>query len=335
VAGVAGTSEDLSRIYLVSEEDKDGAGKAVAGKPNLYRYQGGPLSFIATLSSRDATDENDATSVVNREPLNHTAQVTADGGHLAFMSTASPTGFDNVDASSGEADAEVYLYSAQTGELHCVSCNRVGARPLGRDVGSKANPFWAAARLASWETQLYSSHPLADDGQRLFFESFESLAPGDTNGRQDVYEWEAPGSGDCDEGKSAFSAQAGGCVRLISAGDSPEDSVFLDATPSGSDVFFGTASSLLPQDHGQLDVYDARIDGGFPTPSLPGECEGQSCRHPAPPPASPSPASTAVRKGNPPLRCGRGKRKVRRHGKAVCIKRKKHKRHKHGRRAAG
>jgi hypothetical protein len=326
VAGVVGTSRDLSRIYLVSEEDKDGAGKAAAGKPNLYRYQGGPLSFIATLSSRDAADENDAISPVNREPLNHTAQVTADGAHLAFMSTAGLTGFDNIDAASGEADAEVYLYSAESDELRCVSCNRVGARPLGRDIGSKASPFWAAARLASWETQLYPSHPLSEDGRRLFFESFESLDPGDnTDGRQDVYEWEAAGSGDCDAGKAAFSAQAGGCVRLISSGKSEEDSVFLDATPTGSDVFFGTASSLLPQDLGQLDVYDARINGGIPSPPGPRiECEGQACRNPGPPPLPLAAGSAVVRRGNPPLHCRKGKRRVRRHGKAVCVKRRNH-----------
>ncbi len=335
VRGVVGTSTDLSRIYFVSEEDKDGAGKAAAGEPNLYRYQGGPLAFIATLSVRDASDENDATSAVNREPLNHTAHVTADGAHLAFMSTADLTGFDNTDARSGEADAEVYVYSAESGELHCVSCNRGGARPLGRDIGSKANPFWAAAQLASWETQLYPSRPLSEDGRRLFFESFESLAPGDTNGgRQDVYEWEAAGSGDCDEAKAAFSAPAGGCVRLISSGKSEEDSVFLDATPSGSDVFFGTASSLLPQDPGQLDVYDARVNGGFPAPPVErGECEGSACRNPGLPPPAAVPGTREIRRGNPgrkPPHCGKGKHRVRRHGKAVCVKQPR----KHGKRRA-
>jgi sugar lactone lactonase YvrE len=326
VAGLLGTSKDLSRIYLVSEEDRDGVGKATAGEPNLYRYQNGPFSFIATLSARDAQDFNNGVSPVNREPVNHTARVTDDGAHLAFMSTASLTGFDNTDLNSGESDAEVFLYSAGTGELACVSCNRAGTRPVGIEAGhGDATPFWVAARLRGWATQFYPTHLLSEDGQRLYFESAESLAPGDINGRFDIYEWEAAGSGDCTEALAAFSQEAGGCVRLISSGKSDRDSVFLDATPSGEDVFFATAESLLVQDPGQIDVYDARIGGGFPPPPAPRvECADSSCQGPVPsPPASQTPSTATAGEGNPPSRerrCRKGKRRVRRHGKKVCIK---------------
>ena len=43
------------------------------------------------------------------------------------------------------------------------------------------------------------------------------------------------------------------------------ESYFLDASASGEDVFFATADRLLPEDaSGNIVVYDARVDGGFP-----------------------------------------------------------------------
>ena len=49
----------------------------------------------------------------------------------------------------------------------------------------------------------------------------------------------------------------GGCISLISSGASAEDSQFMDADDSGDNVFFTTEASLLPQDPGLVDVYDA------------------------------------------------------------------------------
>ena len=59
----------------------------------------------------------------------------------------------------------------------------------------------------------------------------------------------------------------------------------IDATPSGSDVFIKTASSLLPQDPGLVDIYDAREGGGLPLPPPPPPpCEGEACQGPLNPP---------------------------------------------------
>ena len=49
------------------------------------------------------------------------------------------------------------------------------------------------------EHPLHASNVLSADGKRLFFNSNDALLPRDTNGAQDVYEWEAPGSGRCGE----------------------------------------------------------------------------------------------------------------------------------------
>jgi len=40
-------------------------------------------------------------------PIHHAAQVSPDGGAVTFISTASPSGYDNTDQISGKADSEV------------------------------------------------------------------------------------------------------------------------------------------------------------------------------------------------------------------------------------
>jgi hypothetical protein len=75
---------------------------------------------------------------------------------------------------------------------------------------------------------LYEAHNLSEDGRRLFFQSRDPLVAQDTNGRQDVYEWEADGEGSC--------AQAVGCVLPVSDVSGEDDSFFMDASPNGNDV---------------------------------------------------------------------------------------------------
>jgi hypothetical protein len=136
---------------------------------------------------------------------------------------------------------------------------------------------------------------------RVFFNSFESLVPrGDANGKADVYQWEAPGAGSCSESSPAYSPPNGGCLSLISSGESPTDSVFLDASQSGGDVFFSTASSLLPQDPGLIDIYDARAGGGYPPLApLPAQCEGDACQGAPAAPNDPTPASSSFEGATP------------------------------------
>ena len=56
---------------------------------------------------------------------------------------------------------------------------------------------------------------------------------------------------------------------------------FIDASVSGDDVFIETASQLVGQDaDSKLDIYDARVGGGFPfTPAVP-SCAGDACKAP-------------------------------------------------------
>jgi hypothetical protein len=289
VKGVVGASEDLSYVYFVSTEAL--AHGAKAGQPNLYVSHEEEIDLIGTLS---ATDIDNEMSLVTRYPIFHAARVTPDGRHVAFISMASLTGYDNDDSVTGKPDYEVYTYDAESRVLSCVSCDRSGARPTGRELRPVGTNYVVsiAASIPGWENELYASHALSDNGDRVFFESYTPLVTRDTNGKEDVYEWEAPGSGDCDTQNPAFSEANGGCVSLISSGESPEDSEFLEASPNGSDVFFVTAASLLPQDPGSVDVYDARVDGGFPAPAAPpASCEGEACQGAPVPPNDQTPAS--------------------------------------------
>jgi hypothetical protein len=346
VFGILGQSEDLSRVYFASAEvldaepNSEGA-SAEAGKANLYLHEAGPgpgsYAFIGTLDAADARQiaEGSAreSSALAANPNHHNGRVSPDGLQAAFMSRAPLTGYDNTDAKSGKADNEVFLYDADAnggaGEILCASCNPSGARPAGTDLGSLSAPFWVAARLPFYATTLHAPEVLADDGSRLVFESQDPLAVRDTNSRLDVYEWERAGTGGCKEANASFSAEAGGCIDLISSGKSKLDSEIVDASATGDDVFFSTLSSLVPQDYGLLDIYDARVGGGFPPPPPPEpECEGETCQSPAAAPGFATPATRSVGPGNQAAqsrkrsRCPKGKRKARRAGKTRCLPRK-------------
>jgi hypothetical protein len=342
--GLLGASEDASYVYFASTAVLGGQNSegdvAQVDKPNLYVDHEGALSFIGTLSDHEGNLE--ATPIA-REPRFHLARVSPDGLHAAFMSNAPLTDYDNTDANSGEADAEVFLYDATAnggaGKLICASCNPSGSRPAGANVGSSTiipgPPLWAAAQIPVYENTLYAARVLSDDGRRLFFGSSDALVAGDTNGIQDVYEWEAVGAGSCKESSPAFSKQDEGCIALISSGQSGKDSEFLDASPSGDDVFFTTLSSLVPQDYGLVDVYDARVGGGFPSSqSGAEECEGEACQSPPVPPPPPTPATSILGPSGQALPhakgCDRNRRAVGRKGKRRCVperKKRNHKRH--------
>jgi hypothetical protein len=333
--GVMGASSDASRLYFVSNTVL--APGAVAGKPNLYyREVGHAPVFIGTLSPADVVEAQRPSESLAVTPIPgfRASRVTADGLHAAFMSHATLTGFDNTDQSTGEADSEVFVYGAADRELDCVSCGLGGVRPQGRDIGGGGEPLLAAAKIPGWENQLHSSHVLSDDGTRLFFDGFEALVPRDVNGKADVYEWESAGSRErCEElGAERYVASGAGCLSLISSGQGTADAEFVDADPVGKNVFFTTAASLVPQDPGQIDIYDAREDGGFPAPPAPPPaCQGQDCQAGQPGPGGRTPVTGVHGAGNPQsLRpsCGKGRHAVKRHGKWRCVKKHRHQRHK-------
>jgi DNA-binding beta-propeller fold protein YncE len=312
--GVLGQSDNLSRIYfadtaVLTEEENHAGEKAEAGKPNLYLWQEGQLVFIRTLLPSD----NKANSRDWVAPTTErTAQASPDGRWLAFLSAKSLTGHNNVGA-CGAALAvapcsEAYLFDASTGDLICASCSPTGQPPIG--IPAHLPTINGVAEQPQY----------IDDTGRLYFNSQDSLALGDTNGRvEDVYEYEPDGVGSC--------RHANGCIALISAGTGASDSDFLGVDESGKNVFFTTRDRLVSQDRDELiDVYDAREGGGFPGEdgSASGECTGEACQSPSPPPAEPRPGSAGIAgSGGGKATCKKGQ--VRRKGK--CVKKAKHAAH--------
>ncbi len=295
VVGLAGASEGLSRVYFVSEEAL--GGEAVAGEPNLYLGEAGEEAFIATLSEADVA-ASEIPSNTSPQPVFHAARASVDGSALAFISNASLTGYDNADLESGEPASEAYVYEIGAEGPACVSCSPSGARPRARLVqgtGNSQESLMTAGSLPMADNMLHTPRALSASGERLFFNSFDALLPRDTNGKEDVYEWEsAGGKAACEAlGAELYAPSAAGCLSLVSSGESPEDSEFLDASPSGNDAFFLTNSSLLAQDPGLFDVYDARVGGGLPPPPPPPpDCQGETCKPPATAPNDPTPASS-------------------------------------------
>jgi hypothetical protein len=346
VKGVLGASRDGSRVYFVANgvlaagaTAGSCVGRVVSGNPgftgecSLYLYEKGkPLTFIAPLvASTDATDWLSFSPPTPR--IQKTARVSADGGTLLFLSQSQLTAFAN------KGVPQLYRYRAGQGIL-CVSCDPMGGasgRPrLGDIVPSFLLPVSNAATL---------SRNLSADGNRAFFETTDALVPGDTNGEggcpgkgtelfttptcQDVYEWEAKGTGSCES-----EAQNGGCLYLLSTGKSPEASFFGDASEDGKEAFIFTYAKLVGQDQDQLiDVYDTSVDGGLASQNTPQppSCEGNEACHEAvgTPPALQSPGSESFSgPGNPKPKkkgCPKGKRKVSSKGKTRCVaKKKKH-----------
>jgi hypothetical protein len=329
VVGAVAFSDDASRIYFVSTAALTGG--ATPGSPNLYLYERAqPLTFVATLAPADVSGSN-SFAVVAPRPIKRATRVTGDGKVLVFTSQADLTGFDNTDLSNRETDAEVFRYDADDQSLLCVSCNPTGARPRGQQLEAQDVPtgFWAAAYLPGWSSQFYPSRALSSSGDRVFFNSSDALALRDRDGKQDVYEWELAGTGDCTAQTAELDPESGGCLSLISSGEGSKDAAFLDASANGSEAFFTTGEKLVPQDPGAIDVYVARVGGGFPPPpASPEPCDGEACQPVAAPPG-PAPSASDAFVGPPTPRpvhlriCGRGKHRVKRHGKVRCVPREK------------
>jgi NHL repeat len=329
---ILGEAEDGSSIYFVANGVLDNTanaegekatpgecepnGKATEGTCNLYveHDHAGTWeapTFIASLANADEPDWYSSAVVGAGGLAEVTSRVSPNGRYLAFMSDRGLTGYDNRDVNSGARDEEVFVYDTSTGRLVCASCDPSGGRPAGvfdnpqssvEGIGLLVDrpqtwaERWLAGSVPGWtpsseNRSTYQSRYLSDTG-RLFFDSADSLVPADTNGKEDVYEYEPNGLAGC--------ASVPGCVGLVSSGSSEQESAFLDASASGDDVFFLTAAPLLSSDtDSNFDVYDARVcqPEGCVTPSPPAasNCqEAETCRAAAPSePVYAAPATTA------------------------------------------
>jgi hypothetical protein len=160
---------------------------------------------------------------------------------------------------------------------------------------------------------------MSDDGRFVFFSTGEQLVPQDTNGTtQDLYGYDTVTH----------------VAHLLSSGaPGSSGSYFVDANRSGRDVFFTTRDQLVGWDLDEhVDLYDARIGGGFPEPVKRLACDANDACRSTPRPAATFAAPTSNRvsgEGNPrgghhrkAKRCPKAKVRRKVHGKKKCVRRK-------------
>jgi hypothetical protein len=317
VIGTIGASKEASRIYFVATGVLALGGQQ--GEPNVYLWERstGGIRFVATL---DGSPDPNATggpaqdrgvwdrSTLQGEPTDRLfseSRVSGSGRFLLLRSREQLTGVDT------GGTFQLYRFDAVDESIVCVSCNPDGSVPS-TSVFLKHH---RKVRRPPWLSRNVSS-----DG-RVFFETAEALVAGDTNGRLDVYEW------------------ADGVVRLISSGTDGSDSAFLDADESGRDLFFTTRAQLVKSDGDDLvDLYDARIGGGFDEVEAPTPCVGDPCQGAQTPAPVAAVLSTEVvqsaegvarSKARKPARkaCRKGFVRKRGRGKVRCVKKPTRSRH--------
>lgn len=318
-------SSDGSAAYFISPSKLTGEGEPnpngalpQKGKDNLYLSRGGQLSFVGTVEPQDVVDEEGGVTGLGLwtysllspwQPGLETSRVNPDGGVLLFQSQAPLTEY------RPEGHTEIYRYDFAAQALECLSCNPTEASArsdasLETFAETAGGPVSPIARIVN----------LRADGRRAFFQSSEPLVPNDTDGVQDVYEWEAQGVGSCE--------RQGGCIYLISSGQSPRDNYLFSVSESGNDVFIQTSELLLGRDSDETpSIYDARVGGGF-SEEAPIPCQGEGCHPMSSAPSLPSPVTTAAGPSGNAQKPHCKKGKVKRHGH--CVK----KRHGHKHRGA-
>ena len=271
-ASVIGASEDGRYVYFVH------FGQLVPGEETsvargLYLWHDGVIRYIGRFEVAGDPALNGPDASWGFVFQQRSGRVTPDGRTLLFtahsdVGFAGRPGFSGYDhgttctfeVSTGGPCRQMYVYSEDSGRLACASCNPTGATATAdalvqvRDGQSGANTTW------------HLSHALSNDGRWVFFSTREGLVPEDLNGKSDAYVYDVPA----------------GRARLLSTGRSQAHSYFLEASPSGRDVFFITAERLVGWDNdGNYDLYDARVGGGMPEPPVQAPpCAGDMCLGP-------------------------------------------------------
>jgi hypothetical protein len=265
VVGTNTSGPDGEYVYLVAEGGGPVFGAGVQGEPNYYVIHDGVTSLVATGGEFDHFIDTDrAGTLTNTAPWDpnlgfRQVAVSSDGKHLVFETQRQLTAFNNDEA------VEVYVYSAAEAKLVCASCDAAGVPPGGEEAR-------AGKLTVSAESFTYTHRWMSANGNRVFFTTSQGLVPQDVNGVEDVYEWEREGEGSCPVKSPA--SPVGGCQYLLSGGASPYASYFVDADEAGDNAFFVHVGALgdVQVPAGHLELYDARIGGGFPA-----VCGGDGC----------------------------------------------------------
>jgi hypothetical protein len=301
--GVLDNSADGSRVYFVAEGRLTAAASAAVAAKNLYVYQrdeshpNGRIDFIGALdATADAAEW--ASTIGDKSSYALPLQGGAGDGHLLLFLTAAPL-------LAGDADTAKDLYryddtAAPAERLGCLTCagdGDFGVATIIRGTGKSDSDAAERSTAASADLSM------------VVFTSREGLVSDDDNGLTDVY-ISRDGVLELISGATeGFGVEAGFRAAAIS--------------PDGNNVFFVTRAPLVASDsNNALDLYDARVGGGFPAAAEPEPCaEADQCRGPVVESPDAAPAAggsdTFVGSGNQrqPPPCKKGK--VRRRGKCV------------------
>jgi hypothetical protein len=285
VLGVARVSMDGTHAYFVAQgvltNSPNRLGQApVAGADNLYVYEPDPahagqsrIAFVTTLSAADGEDWQ-------RSDLRR-VDATPDGRFLLFASRNGLTPDCPRATCTGQ---QLYRYDSQTGELLRVSIGDGGFNQNGTKADFAITP---EAEYVSKMPARQQPVSMSDDGSYVFFSSPAALTPQAINDPTDtifnVYEYHEGHVYLISDGRDRHLFFGVGAVTLIGA------------SRSGGDVYFTTGDQLASQDTDtQVDIYDARIGGGFPPAAAPVQCQGDGCQSPlAGLPSAPAPGSVS------------------------------------------
>jgi len=275
-----GVAEQLTAFYFTANERLvSEAPEASGGYTDLYRYDMATheLVFIDAMKFGEKPEGD----------------------------SASPSGTDFYFVSRGVAgvptggeEGQVFRYDSAEQVIQCMSCASP-FNPEPKGISEFTESTWPGTAETRDGTPPFRA--ASDNGDFVFFEAVSPLVPADIDGEtpsesgeqytynhpsSDVYEWRRDGIDGCNHGQ--------GCLSLISGGQGGHIVYLLGTTPSGRDVFFTTNSALVPSDTDTAaDIYDARIEGGFPARSVPAECEGDACSTPLNAPLDTTPSSSS------------------------------------------
>jgi hypothetical protein len=284
-------AKDGSKVYFTSADSL-----VLGAPPGLYVYNTitGETRYVGGFpSGNDETHSGEE----GEEQGGHTRTFLPSypgGKYVAIFNQGPLAGTVGSQKGTEDNGWQAFLYDYETSELRCVSCLPEGSpmsEPYERGWG-----LWAGARLWTWDN---SSPPwsMVSENGNMFFESSSRLVPKAVN-------VDGGGLEDGEETTSDVYEWRDGVVSLISSPDDSFRQRLLGTTPSGDDVFFLSHARLVPQDiDGSGDIYDARVDGGFPPLVESAACQGDTCVIPPPALNDPTPGSLSFTgPGNPPIK---------------------------------